>query len=901
MEAVFLELLRRSMAAALLIAAVLVLRAALRRAPKWTRCLLWAAVALRLLLPAVAKSPVSAVPEAVGGGEIVERWTERYAPDSRVIYAGAPGYDAAVGAGRTPAAAPDGGADYVVTAADGVSAPETVGSALVPVLSRVWLAGAVLLLLYAGVSWLRLRRKMRVSAPVEPGVYVCDAADTPFILGIFAPKIYLPSGLPEAQRAPVLAHERAHLARRDHWWKPLGWLLLAVYWFNPLMWLAYVLLCRDIELACDERVVRELDLAGRKAYSLALLDCGAHRRLVLACPLAFGEVGVKERVKNVLNYRKPAFWLILLALLAAIAAGVLFLTDRESAAEEPTETVEPTETPEEAARIDEEALAACYDMLRDHLVNGHTLDRYTDFEVLQFYQLRSVQDGETVYDIYYCDLSYAVRDPESFIFAGSTYLDDEGRARGVDYPFLVVKNGGTDYRFLGWESGLGEGSGSTEGQMLTSIRAAFEEAESFLGALSVGCTLPEDLPAEVLDKAESVAAWNAAEWNAIGGVSDWRVEAAEISALERVCALPETGLEMYRLAIRLKPDRPENLVLVGGQQLEDGWLSRLDDGGDRFLIFERRGGRCVYAALLSEQTIVETAEVWRARYGDAYTGACMDTFLLSLRRHGGDAAELAETALRAEDEFDRGSAIERLYAVLLEYPESALTAVAAYTGEDRAALCADLGRQIRLWGETPSAAALSDAADSVWRDVDAAAEDRAHWAEPYAAFWESCVRDGTMTFPGDAAASAVESAVLLDLDADLVPELVLSDGERSFLFAIVGGEVHLLQSPTGRSYYTASFADGTIFPVRGKSSYQTFWCAADRIGEGGYFELLRSGRGMLDSYYDAAGAETSRAAFLARFELLSADLSAVTLRGDLSTDAFGGLLAEWGTWLVKVG
>lgn len=132
---------------------------------------------------------------------------------------------------------------------------------------------------------------------------------------------------------------------------------------------------------------------------------------------------------------------------------------------------------------------------------------------------------------------------------------------------------------------------------------------------------------------------------------------------------------MYRLAIRLKPDRPENVVLVGGQQLEDGWLSRLDGGGDRFLIFERRGGRCVYAASLSEQTIVETAEVWRARYGDAYTGACMDTFLLSLRSHGGDAAELAETALRAADEFDRGSAIERLYAVLLEDPESALTAV----------------------------------------------------------------------------------------------------------------------------------------------------------------------------------------------------------------------------------
>ena len=715
MEAVFLELLRRSMAAALLIAAVLVLRAALRRAPKWTRCLLWAAVALRLLLPAVAKSPVSAVPEAVGGGEIVERWTERYAPDSRVIYAGAPGYDAAVVAGRTPAAS-DGGADYVVTAADGVSAPETVGSALVPVLSRVWLAGAVLLL-YAGVSWLRLRRKMRVSAPVEPGVCVCDAADTPFILGIFAPKIYLPSGLPETQRAPVLAHERAHLARRDHWWKPLGWLLLAVYWFNPLMWLAYVLLCRDIELACDERVVRELDLAGRKAYSLALLDCGAHRRLVLACPLAFGEVGVKERVKNVLNYRKPAFWLILLALLAAVAAGVLFLTDRESAAEEPTETGEPT------ARIDEEALAACSGMLFSRMMTATAVNLgYESYDTLQFYQLHLLHDGVDEYTVYYWEPAFHVADPASLVLAGGAYLDDEGRVRGAELsPFLVVKSGGPDYRFLGWESGLGEGSGWTEGQMLTSIRAAFEEAESFLGALTVGCTLPSDLPAEVLDKAESVAAWVAAEWNAIGGEWSWRVEAAEISALERVCALPETGLEMYRLAIRLKPDRPENVVTVGGQQLEDGWLSRLDGGGDRFLIFERRGGRCVFAASLSEQTLNETSEVLRARYGDAYTGACMDTFLLSLRSHGGDAALLAETALRAADEFDRGSAIERLYAVLLEDPESALTAVAAYTGEDRAALCAALGRQLRLWGERPSAAALSDAADSVWRDIDAAA------------------------------------------------------------------------------------------------------------------------------------------------------------------------------------
>ena len=177
----------------------------------------------------------------------------------------------------------------------------------------VWLLGLAAMLAYALVSYLRLRRRVRVSIPLWENIYVCDEVPSPFILGIVRPRIYLPSVLDEAQRGSVLSHERAHLARRDHWWKPLGFALLAVYWFNPLLWLAYTLLCRDIELACDERVVQFMELEERKAYSAALLNCSTNRAHFAACPVAFGEVSVKERIKSVLSYKKPGFWISLVA------------------------------------------------------------------------------------------------------------------------------------------------------------------------------------------------------------------------------------------------------------------------------------------------------------------------------------------------------------------------------------------------------------------------------------------------------------------------------------------------------------------------------------------------------------------------------------------------------------
>ena len=191
----------------------------------------------------------------------------------------------------------------------------------------VWLIGLAAMLLYALVSYLRLRRCVRASIPLRENIYVCDEVPSPFILGIVHPRIYLPSALDEAQRGSVLSHERAHLARRDHWWKPLGFALLAVYWFNPLLWLAYTLLCRDIELACDERVLRGMDAGQVKAYSSALLACSVPRRMIAACPLAFGEVGVGARVKNALRYKKPAFWVIAASVIVCIVVAVCFLTN----------------------------------------------------------------------------------------------------------------------------------------------------------------------------------------------------------------------------------------------------------------------------------------------------------------------------------------------------------------------------------------------------------------------------------------------------------------------------------------------------------------------------------------------------------------------------------------------
>lgn len=200
--------------------------------------------------------------------------------------------------------------------------------------SAAWLAGIAVMLLYSAVTYLRLHWQVRAAVSHGKNIYICDDVTSPFILGTLRPRIYIPSGISEQQLQYVLSHENAHIKRRDHWWKPLGFLLLTLYWFNPLLWLAYSLLCRDIEQACDEKVIARMDNAGKKGYSEALVVCSVHRRTVMACPVAFGEIGVKDRIKGIVSYKKPAFWIILASVAVCLLVAVCFLTNPKQCAHE---------------------------------------------------------------------------------------------------------------------------------------------------------------------------------------------------------------------------------------------------------------------------------------------------------------------------------------------------------------------------------------------------------------------------------------------------------------------------------------------------------------------------------------------------------------------------------------
>ena len=309
MEAVFIKALNMSLSATWLILAVLLLRLLLKKAPRWTTVVLWGIVGLRLVLPFSLESVFSLIPSA----EVVS---------PSIGYAQHPEINSGVSV-IDNAVNPTLGTSLAATPMNSVNPMQIV----LYLGGLVWAGGIAILLLYGLVSYLRLRRKVAEAIPVEKTVWLCDQVKTPFILGVFRPRIYLPSGLNEEETAYVLAHERAHLKRKDHLWKPLGFLLLTVYWFHPLVWVAYILLCRDIEAACDEKVIADMEMTEKKAYANALVSCSMQRRLILACPLAFGEVGVKERVKGVLNYRKPAFWIIVTALIACAVIAVCFLTN----------------------------------------------------------------------------------------------------------------------------------------------------------------------------------------------------------------------------------------------------------------------------------------------------------------------------------------------------------------------------------------------------------------------------------------------------------------------------------------------------------------------------------------------------------------------------------------------
>lgn len=318
---IFVTLLTMSIGAAWLILIVLFLRLLLRQAPKWVNCVLWGFAALRLVCPYVPESRFSLMPG-------VFRMQNRYGSAADLTLAqtpvivGNPTQNVIEGAGAAGLTGIPTGAGTVATGFGG-----ELFQQILSVGSILWLIGVLVMLGYAVYSYLRVRRQVSEAIWLRDNLWICDQVKSPFILGLFRPKIYLSSGMEEAQLPYVIAHEQAHLRRGDQWWKPLGFVLLMIHWYNPFVWVAYILFCRDLELACDESAVRDLTLEERKSYSYALLSCSMQRRLVTVCPLAFGEVGVKKRVKEVLNYKKPSFWILLAAVVVCVIVAVCFLTN----------------------------------------------------------------------------------------------------------------------------------------------------------------------------------------------------------------------------------------------------------------------------------------------------------------------------------------------------------------------------------------------------------------------------------------------------------------------------------------------------------------------------------------------------------------------------------------------
>lgn len=444
MADVFIKTLNMGIAASWLILAVVVLRVILKKAPKRFRLLLWAVVGLRLVLPVSIESALSLVPSA------------QTLPEG-VMYAAAPELNTGIAALN----------DAINPAFTAAFAPEPAASAnplqaLLPVASVIWLAGAAVMLLWALVSWLRLRRRVAEAVRLEGNVYESERVASPFVLGLIRPRIYLPFGLDEGAREQVLTHERAHIARGDHVIKPIGWLILAVYWYNPLVWLAYALFCRDIELACDERVIRRLPVSGRADYSQALLDLSRPRHGVGACPLAFGESAVKGRVKSVLTYKRPAFWIIMLAALLCIGAAVCFLTDPKAEADDSV----PSDAPDYGIPITVTAVLPenfpeqVLEFARGCAAQQAANMDYLNISAAEITELASYSEAELtdggVACLFKLGARYELADPESVMPAGGMLIEGGWltRADSGGDRFMLLRRDGDNWSYVGITTAL---------------------------------------------------------------------------------------------------------------------------------------------------------------------------------------------------------------------------------------------------------------------------------------------------------------------------------------------------------------------------------------------------------------------------------------------------------------
>lgn len=590
MAEIFQKALNMSIAAGWLILAVIALRLLLRRAPKRFRLLLWAVVGLRLALPWSIESALSLIPSAqtLPEGIMLER-----AP---VLDTGISSLNGAINPGFTAAFTPELGAS---------ANPLQV---LLPIAAALWMLGAAAMLLWALVSWLRLRKRVREAVRLEENVYECEIA-SPFVLGLFRPRIYLPFSLENGERELVLAHERAHITAGDHIIKPLGWLLLAAHWYNPLVWLAYALFCRDIELACDERVVRGLSLSDRADYSQALLDLSRPRGGVRACPLAFGESSVKGRVKSVLCYKKPAFWLVLLAVVVCVGAAVCFLTD-------PKEEAEPVDDGDGgvviSARLEENfpaqvldyAFACTEEMAEELSYLGLKSAELTD---LSCYAEVEAPEGGTLL-LFRLGARFELAEPESVAPAGGMVIEDGWLTRpdsGGD-RFMLLLRDGDDWRFIGLvtEQVLSEYGTDYDAAALGEYALAASSAPVI--SLAEGL---EGLPEGLLDCACFCVQLQAA-------YSAYELTSVEITQLELAAEFdgPDGGtLCLYKLGSRGKLADADAMP-AGGVQIADGWFN----DGLLYMLLRRDGEDLSYIGVMHELTLDEMGGDYEAAALDLY-------------------------------------------------------------------------------------------------------------------------------------------------------------------------------------------------------------------------------------------------------------------------------------------
>ena len=590
MAEIFQKALNMSIAAGWLILAVIALRLLLRRAPKRFRLLLWAVVGLRLALPWSIESALSLIPSAqtLPDGIMLER-----AP---VLDTGISALNGAINPGFTAAFTPELGAS---------ANPLQV---LLPIAAAFWMLGAAAMLLWALVSWLRLRKRVREAVRLEENVYECEIA-SPFVLGLFRPRIYLPFSLENGERELVLAHERAHITAGDHIIKPLGWLLLAAHWYNPLVWLAYALFCRDIELACDERVVRGLSLSDRADYSQALLDLSRPRGGVRACPLAFGESSVKGRVKSVLSYKKPAFWLVLLAVVVCVGAAVCFLTD-------PKEEAEPVDDGDGgvviSARLEENfpaqvldyAFACTEEMAEELSYLGLKSAELTD---LSCYAEVEAPEGGTLL-LFRLGARFELAEPESVAPAGGMVIEDGWLTRpdsGGD-RFMLLLRDGDDWRFIGLvtEQVLSEYGTDYDAAALGEYALAASSAPVI--SLAEGL---EGLPEGLLDCACFCVQLQAA-------YSAYELTSVEITQLELAAEFdgPDGGtLCLYKLGSRGKLADADAMP-AGGVQIADGWFN----DGLLYMLLRRDGEDFSYIGVMHELTLDEMGGDYEAAALDLY-------------------------------------------------------------------------------------------------------------------------------------------------------------------------------------------------------------------------------------------------------------------------------------------